>query len=171
MNLLLVLQGYLVLVAGGRILAEDKSTPILDCQDIEVYCSEYESLGQGAVIHGFGSATLENESVASNDTEVYNMNISGVTGLATNIVLTFDAQMPDVSELELYLTPPSGMNQIELINSTSYTDPCTSSNMYVCLTDETLNENSLFASPEFCRPTLNAWIGEVQPSDPFFHLV
>lgn len=168
---------YVVSVTGasgiscwGRILAEDKSRPILDCEDIEVYCSDIDRLDQGSIIYGFGSADLEGFTIDANDTEVLNLDISGVTGTATNIVLTVDIEMPDVSDLELYLTPPSGVNMIELINSSAYSTPCMESNLFLCLFDEAPQPNSVLASPEFCRTTQNAFIGEVRPNQAFSNL-
>lgn len=152
----------------GQILAEDKSAPILDCEDVEMYCS---TLGTepGDEIRGFDRGWVVGETVGAMGTETYDLNLVDIDGDISNVVLNFNAEIDDVSQLELYLTSPAG-TVLELLDLDDFTEPCTSSNINVCLEDGALNSYAMFGSPEQCRLTRNALIGSFRPFESFSNL-
>ncbi len=149
----------------GQILAEDKSAPVLECEDVEMYCS---TLGTepGDEIRGFDRGWVLDETVAPGDTEVYNLNLTDISGDIQEVILNFEADMEDVSQLEVALTSPEG-TRIVLMDLDDFSEPCTSSNINVCLADDGANSYAMFGSPEMCRLTRNAFIGSFRPSENF----
>ena len=149
----------------GQILAEDKTAPILDCEDVEMYCSTLGT-APGDEIRGFDRGWVLDETVGAMTTEVYSLNLVDIEGDITEVLLNFHAQIEDVSQLELWLTSPAG-TRISLLDLDEFSEPCTSSNINVCLEDRASNTYGMFGSPELCRNTQNALIGSFRPKTLF----
>lgn len=152
----------------GEILAEDKSAPILDCEDVEMYCS---TLGKqpGDEIRGFDRGWVLNETVGAGDSETFNLDLADIEGDIEQVILNFEADMEDVSQLELYLTSPSGTT-LTLVDLDDFSEPCENSNLNICLADDAVNSYAMLGSPELCRATRNAIIGTFRPLDQFSSL-
>jgi len=149
----------------GQILAEDKSAPILDCEDIEMYCSTLGT-APGDEIRGFDRGWVLDETVGAGSSETYNLILNDINGVIQDVILNFHAEMPDVSELELYLTSPEGTTR-QLLDLNNFSQPCGNANINVCLTDAASNLYAMFGSPDQCRSTQNALIGSFRPSQTF----
>ncbi|MBT8191391.1 MAG: hypothetical protein KJO29_13250 [Bacteroidia bacterium] len=167
---------YVVTVTGasgiscwGTIHAEDKSTPILDCQDFEIYCSDLENSDPGDLIRGFGRAVMSDVFVPANTTQPVAMIIEGVSGTVMNIEMRIHVEMPEVDDLHIYLQDPAGNEYVEILDlhDSGFSHYCTESNLNVCLKDNATLSHANFGSMELCRTTLNAFIGEFRPSQSF----
>lgn len=174
---------YVVTVTGvsgiscwGTIHAEDKSTPILDCEDFEVYCSESEFIDPGQSIRGFGRAMAEEVTVSAGSSNPIVMQINGVSGTVSNIVLNFHGEIESVKDLEIELTDPNNLrtNLVLDLDDIGLANECDGSNIDVCLQDTDPNFFNVdfmthddFGSLDLCRTTQNAFIGVFQPHDLF----
>ncbi len=167
---------YVVTVTGvsgiscwGTIAAEDKSTPLIDCEDFDVYCSDAELIAPGTIIRGFGRDIIENTPVVANSTHPLVLNLLAPSGTVIDIELNFHAEIEEVDDLELILTAPDGLTSVQLLDlhDGNFFNFCTESNINICLRDDAILSHANFGSTELCRSTLNAFIGEFRPQNPF----
>ena len=149
----------------GQVLAEDKSAPVLDCDTVYMYCSTLGT-APGDEIRGFDRGWVINETVAAGDTETFNLLLDDIEGEIQEVILNFEADIDDVSDLEMSLTSPEGTTRI-LLDLDEFSDPCDNSNINVCLSDDASNSYAMFGSPQMCRRTRNAFIGSFRPKQLF----
>ncbi|NNE26285.1 MAG: T9SS type A sorting domain-containing protein [Saprospiraceae bacterium] len=155
----------------GTIFAEDKSVPELDCEDFDVYCSGSVNgdFTPGQTILGFSRRIVEDITIDPNDSETITLFMDGVEGVPTSIEIQLHAEIPDVNDLWLELTDPSGTITRTILNLSdiSLANQCTESNINVCLRDDAENSHADFGTLDQCRSTLNAFIGEFRPLNGF----
>ena len=164
--------GQTGLSCWGQILAEDKSIPILsDCSDVEMFCSEIGSIAPGSAIRGFDrDRVLEGDAgnpVANDGMPVeFLLDLPDIAGNIDEIVLNFEADVPNVGGLNLHLTAPSG-DTLLLLDLAEFTTPCEGNNINVCLSDSGELAYAMFGSEVHCRATENAFIGSFRPKQNF----
>ncbi|NNE15710.1 MAG: T9SS type A sorting domain-containing protein [Saprospiraceae bacterium] len=166
---------YTVTVTGqtglscwGQIFAEDKSVPILDCEDAELYCSQIESILPGTRIMGFDRGRILNSIVGSGTSVDYDLDLQDIGGEIDNVVLNFHAEIDSVKDLELTLTSPEGTTITLLdLDDVGFVNVCEGSNINVCLSDDGELAYGMFGSAVHCRATQNAFIGSFRPQNSF----
>ncbi len=158
----------------SQILAEDKSTPELECQDpVDVYCSQ-NAFSPGAQICGYGRFAVTEASVAAGTSTVMLPLVStqgAPTGTVKSIVLNIDGDIDRVMDLAFSLVSPEGL-VAELVN---FNDPafasgtmCDQPNFFLCLADDpSFNSYGSFFGLDACRRQVNGYIGNFQPATPF----
>ena len=153
----------------GQVLAEDKSLPDLDCDDVSIFCTELDDANPGSTIRGFdrGFATDMTVPFTGSGSLTIPFNLSDISGSITNIVLNFEAQLSNVGDLEVTLQSPNGTGPVILLDLDEFMESCDGSNINVCLSDAGVLDYDMFASPVQCRETLNAFIGSFKPKNPF----
>jgi len=171
----ITITGQTGLSCWGQILAEDKSIPILsDCSDVEMFCSEIGSIAPGSAIRGFDRARVVEGDVdnpVANDGVAVNfpLDLPDIAGNIDDIVFNFEADVENISGLNLHLTAPSG-DTILLLDLIDFSTPCEGNNINVCLSDSGELANAMFGSPVHCRATQNAFIGSFRPLENFSRL-
>jgi hypothetical protein len=146
----------------GTITLEDKSIPELNCSDVTVLCTEVDNISPGAPIKGWDRDVIRNQTVSGTNGTV-DFTIDKVIGTVTNVILNFEADIQDVSNLGLSLSSPNGQSTFALISQSGFSDPCEQNNINVCLTDDAMLSHSDLQSPVLCRSTRNAIIGDFRP--------
>ena len=149
----------------GQIFAEDKSAPILECEDVEMYCSTLGT-APGSEIRGFDRGWLIDETIASGDTELFLLDLPDIAGTITEVVVNVQAEMENVSDLEMSLTSPEGTTVL-LLDLADFSSPCENSNLSLCLRDDADQSYAMLGSPELCRSTKNALLGTFEPYEAF----
>jgi hypothetical protein len=156
----------------GQVLAEDKSLPQIDCDDVAIFCTELGDANPGSTIRGFdrGFVTdlLVPSTASGSGVLMIPFDLDDISGNITNIILNFEAEVVNVSDLQVSLRSPNGTAPVSLLDlDTVGGDVCENSNINVCLSDDGANPYSMFGSPVQCLETLNAFIGSYQPENSF----
>ncbi len=159
---------YTVTVTGqsglscwGRVFAEDKSTPELNCDEVTVLCTEVGNLAPGSSIKGWDRAVATETNATS-----INLVIDDVNGIVTDVVFNFEANVDDIGDLALTLTSPDG-TMVDVLDQSGFTTACDNSNINVCFSDTGELDHAMFGSPVHCRETENAFIGSFKPAEAF----
>ncbi len=155
----------------GQVLAEDKSLPDLDCDDVSIFCTELGEATPGSTIRGFDRGLVNDMIVPStasgSGVASIPFDLTDISGPVTNIVLNFHAELEDVSDLEVSLQSPNGAGPVVLLDLDEFTESCDGSNINVCLSDAGILDYEMFGSPVHCRETLNSFIGSFKPKNAF----
>ncbi|MDA8693270.1 cohesin domain-containing protein, partial [Saprospiraceae bacterium] len=163
-----VVTGQSGLSCWGQVLAEDKSLPDIDCDEVSVFCTEFDDAAPGSIIRGFDRGLAFDRIVpfTGSGSLTIPFDLDAISGQITNIVLNLEAELPNVSDLEVSLVSPSGTT-LDLLDLDEFTEPCDGTNINVCLSDDGVLDYVMFGSPIVCRETLNAFIGSFKPENAF----
>ncbi len=150
----------------GQVLAEDKSIPQLNCDTVQVFCTQVGDLAPGTEIKGWDRGVAENMTISNGGSTAVTLDLTDISGTISNVILNFELQIDDVSDVELSLTSPEG-TVVDLLDLGGFTENCENANINVCLSDAGEHDHSMFARTVHCRWTENAFIGSFKPLNAF----